>query len=349
MKLPPMIDAHFHARDLGQKHKGTFVTETKAALAGGVGTVIGMPNTDPPLLSRSGLVKARKLAEGRIHCDLGFHFGTNAHNPLEFPAVKDLVHGLKVYLNPTTGDLELKEPRDIERVFVTWEVNKPILVHAEGADLLEKVLALAEKYKRKLHVCHVSLEEEVKLIHKAKRDGIRVTAEATPHHLIFTEDDVSSLGSYGIMKPPLATRHDVEALWWGIKDSTIDIVATDHAPHSLEEKASDTPPFGVTCEPAFPVMWAQCSQRRVSIENLAFLMYFTPARIFGIQKGVDSEMEIDLDDEFTVEPWMIHSRAGHSPYVGRKARGRIRSITLHGTEVMRDGKILADVRAGKVI
>jgi len=345
--LPLMIDVHCHTRDFNQKHKGTFETETKAALAGGFGTVLTMPNTDPSITSRSRLVKARHKADGRIYCDLGFHFGTNGYNMSEFAGVKDLVYGLKIYLNPTTGNLELKDPRYVERVFATWTVDKPILVHAEGANLVEKVLALAEKHKRRLHICHISLKEEVRLIHNAKRNGIKVTAEVCPHHCIFTEDDLPRLGSYGLMKPPLGTIKDVEAVWSGIKGQVIDIVATDHAPHSPEEKASERPPFGVIGEPAFSVMWMQFSQRGFQIEDLVRLMHETPALMFGIQTDEQSYMEVDLDDEFEFKREMIQSKAGRSPYEGMRVRGRIRRIVLHGKEVMHDGEILA--RNGRVI
>ena len=348
-RLPLLIDAHFHARDLNQTHKGTFETETAAALAGGFGTVLAMPNTDPPLLSRSTLIRAQDKAAGKIYCDVGFHFGTNGRNTLEFRKVGDLARGLKVYLNPTTGNLKLTGRRAIERVFKAWVLDKPILVHAEGPDLLETAIGLAGQYNRRLHVCHVSLEEEVELIHKAKRDGVKVTAEVCPHHCLFTENDLPWLGPYGIMKPPLGRPSDLEAIWLGIKVHVIDIIATDHAPHSPEEKASDNPPFGVIGEPAFSVMWMVCSQRHVSIEDLAFLMYFNPARVFSIRTDDESYMEVDLNEEFEFTREMVHSKAGRSPYEGMKVKGRINRAFLRGVEVIRSGELLTDQKRGLII
>ena len=153
-RLPLLIDVHFHARDFGQKQKGTFETETKAALLGGCGTVIAMPNTDPALTTRSRIVKARHLAEGKLYCDLGFHFGTDGANLSEFEHFRppkygnDFVRGLKVYLDPTTGNLEIKGPKLLDGIFQYWEGNnpswdnsKPILVHAENLEKLEYALS----------------------------------------------------------------------------------------------------------------------------------------------------------------------------------------------------------------
>ena len=176
---------------------------------------------------------------------------------------------------------------------------------------------------------------------------MKITAEACPHHLIFTETDLLRLGAYGIMKPPLGLPRDREALWEGIRDGTIDIIATDHAPHSLEEKAGASPPFGVIGEPTLPVVWAAFHQRRLSIEDLVRMMYQRPAEIFDIHTDPDSYMEVDLDETFEFKREMVQSKAGYSPYVGRRVRGRIHRIVLHGTEVMRDGKIIA--RNGRVI
>ena len=348
MRLPLLIDVHCHTRGLNQEHKGTFATETMASLAGGIGTVLTMPNTDPPIVSRSDLLRASEEAEGQIYCDLGFHFGANGQNIEEFAGIQDLVKGLKVYLNPTTGNLEITDISQVARIFSAWDTGKPILVHAEGGDKLSRVIDLARRFKRRIHICHVSLEEEVKLIAKAKRAGVMVTAEACPHHCIFNEDDLPHLGSYGIMKPPLGRPSDVEAIWSGIKSHTIDIIATDHAPHSLEEKLSGNPPFGVIAEPAFSVMWMICSQRHVSIEHLAQLMYFQPARVFNIPTDRESEMEVDLDATFELTREMIHSKASRSPYEGMRLRGRIKKAFLHGQPVIKDGEILPE-KKGQLI
>ncbi len=346
LRIPLLIDAHFHARDFNQQPKGTFETETKAALLSGFGLVLAMPNTDPPLINHSAIVQARKKAEGKIYCDVGFHFGTNGQNLEEFVKVYNLVKGLKVYLNPTTGNLQL-DKGSVDRAFLTWPPTTPILVHAEGAGLLKMVLELSSLYRQRLHVCHVSLKEEVEIIRKAKEAGQKVTAEVCPHHCIFTEDNLPKLGPYGKMKPPLGTTKDLEAVWRGIKDGTIDIIATDHAPHAPEEKASENPPFGVIGEGAFQLMWKLFYQVGLSTEDLVRMMSSRPAEIFNIKLDPNSYMEVDENDIFEFTREMIHSRAGRSPYEGLRIKGRIRRIVLHGREVAKDGEILA--RKGEVL
>ncbi len=352
-RLPLLIDAHFHARDLGQKHKGTFESETKAALLGGVGTVLTMPNTDPPLITPWQLDEARDSARDNIYCDVGFHFGTDCgFTEMTREYLRDSlinVHGLKVYLDPTTGDLQIKDLNQLDPVFFNWTADKPILIHAEDLEKLRLVISLAEKYRKRIHICHVSRAEQVEIIRKARRDlGIMcVTSEVCPHHLAFTSDDVSWLGPYGIMKPPLGTMRDKEALWQGLQDCTIDIIATDHAPHSKEEKTGSKPPFGVISEPVFPVLWKLFHDRGLKVDWITSRMFDLPADIFGVKKDSESYMEVDLGEEYGFTREMINSKAGRSPYEGMKVLGRIHRIFLHGQLVAQDGEIVA--KNGKLI
>lgn len=345
-RLPLLIDVHSHVhRGAEWEHKGTLETETKSALTSGFGTVIAMPNSCPPVMTQLELTEARKKAGEQSYCDVGFHFGSVGDNFTQFPHVWPLVYGLKVYLGETTGGYNVSVDT-AEKIFEAWIFDRPILVHAEGASSIKHMLRLAKRHGQRLHVCHVALAEEVDVIRKAKRSGQQVTAEVSPHHCIFTKNDLPQLGSYGIMKPPLGTGKDVEAIWSGIKNGVIDIIATDHAPHSTKDKELGA--FGVISEPAFSVMWKACSERRVSLDHLAFMMHFTPARIFSVPYShAESYMEVDLDDEFEVKKEMIQSKAGRSPYEGMKVRGRIRKIHLHGTLVYQDGEFLA--REGRVI
>jgi len=349
--LPPLIDCHFH---LDPKKEGAFETETRAALMSGFGTVLVMPNTNPPWLTRDSLVELWGRAPGQLHCNVGLHFGTDGRNQLEFSWSQGLVRGLKLYLGPTTGNLQVQDPRRIDVVFSTWPngpTGKPILVHVDDINLLRKVVALAFRHNQRLHICHVARAEEVSIIRKAKQrsDGKRITAEVCPHHCLFTEDDLPKLDRYGFISPPLGEKRDLDALWRGIRDGTIDIIATDHAPHSEEEKSSANPPVGVIGEGAFSVMWMAFRQRGLPIEKLVEMMHVRPAEIFGIRPDGQSYMDVDLSDRFTFEREMIQSSAGRSPYEGMDVLGRIRSVVLHGVEVVRDGKILPGPRRGVVI
>ena len=343
-----LVDSHTHPRDFNQSYKGTFESETKAMLLNGVGTAIAMPNTDPPLVTAAAIGEARNRAKGRIYCDLGFYFGTQGYNTIDFYRVLPFVKGLKVYANTTTGNLHLSDSALVERVVEAWPVAKPILFHAEGAGLLESIFDLGFKHGKKIHICHVSLAEEVRVIKEAKERGLPVTAEVCPHHLLFTENDLPKLGGYGRMKPELATTRDLEALWEGVRTKIIDVIATDHAPHSEEEKASSNPPFGVIGEPTFPVVWKLFHDRGLTLNRLFEMMRYAPARIFDIQLPNLSEMYVDLDEEYTFERSAVLSKAGRSPYEGMEVRGRIRQVFLRGYEVVRDGQVIGPPR-GEVI
>jgi dihydroorotase-like cyclic amidohydrolase len=346
-ELPLLVDSHRHDyRGENWEHKGTIATETRSALASGIGTSIIMPNSNPPIMTYDELLRVRRMARDQACCDVGFYFGSLGENTLEFTHVAPFVHGIKVYLGVTTGGSPLSMDTTA-RIFTAWTIARPILVHVEEADVLNKVISLAAQHVRHLHVCHVNLAEEVSLIRQAKEQGVSITAEVCPHHLIFSENDLPDLGPYGIMKPPLGQPSDVEALWQGLEDGTIDMIATDHAPHSQEEKASSSPPFGVIGEPAFQVMWAEFHNRGLPIETLIRFMRERPAAIFGLRIDDSSHTEVELDATYRFEREMIPSRAGRSPYEGRQVRGRIRKVFLHGLEVMHDGDLI--FRNGKVI
>jgi dihydroorotase-like cyclic amidohydrolase len=357
-RLPLLIDIHRHLRDFEEEHKGTFKTETAAALASGFGTVFAMPNTKPSIITVETLLEARsRAAREGIYCDVAFHFGTNGRNRSQFRRIpKGLVRGLKVYLAETHGGLNIQpNPKLINILLKRWP--GVVMFHSPGEDLLNKIVrAVIEgpgasriANRNRIHICHVSTADEVNLLRTVKTINIfrHLTAEVCPHHLIFTEADLPQLGAYGIMKPPLATKVDQEELWAGVKDRTIDIIATDHAPHSTADKEAGA--FGVISEPTFPVIWEAFRQRGFSIEDLVRMMHGRPAEIFDIYPDPDSYMEVDLSDRFVFERSMIHSKAGRSPYEGMRVRGRIIDAYLHGTQVIRGGEILEGIKAGRVI
>ena len=338
MRLPLLIDVHCHLRG---PDEGAFGTETKSALASGFGTVLAMPNTDPPIISIESLQAAKQSAEGNIYCDVGFYYGTDGTNMSTFSDVADQTKGLKVYLDQTTGDLKL-DYWNLEHLFTRWVKTSPILFHVEEPSTLLNVLQLATKARRWIHICHVSTQEQVGLIKQAKGYGAQVTAEVCPHHLVFTESDRPNLGAYGIMKPPLARMKDREALWGAIHDGVIDVIATDHAPHAPDEKDSDNPPFGVIAEPGLPLLWKLFDERRIDLMRLLDLTYANPYQIFGLQPDPQSYMLFDLEEEWVFDNSMVHSVAGRSPYHEMRVKGRIRNAYLHGQPVIKDGEILPE-------
>src|SRR3989344_3289105 len=180
-KLPGLVDVHVHLREPGATHKEDFSTGTKAAVVGGYTQVLDMPNNNPPTVTPQALLGKEKHASGRIWCDVGFNFGATAESSKYFKKVIKNVFGLKVYMNHTTGPLLVDKLNDRDLIFKSWTSELPIMVHAEG-ETVKVAIRLAQKYKKALHVCHVTADQ-IKVIERARREKVQVTCEVTPHHL----------------------------------------------------------------------------------------------------------------------------------------------------------------------
>lgn len=336
-KFPGFIDVHVHLREPGATHKEDFATGSAAAVRGGFTQIIDMPNNPTPTVTMEKLQEKISLADSKAVCDIGFHFGTNGHNLDSFAAAADhpRVFGLKLYCNHTTGEMLLEDIHLLEGVFRSWESEKPLLVHAEGTELAA-ALGLAHIFDRRLHVCHISQAVEVELVRRAKARGQRVTAGVCPHHLFLTEADRSpkKLGSLAMMKPPLGTQIDQDALWEGIADRTIDIVETDHAPHTLEEKQGDPAPFGVPgLETAVSLTLKGLRDRSLPDKLLSTLLHDKPQEIFSIPDQPDTHVELDLDATWTVGKNGYASKCGWSPFDGWELPGVVLSTTWRGKKV----------------
>jgi carbamoyl-phosphate synthase/aspartate carbamoyltransferase/dihydroorotase len=183
--------------------------------------------------------------------------------------------------------------------FRNWPRTKLIAMHAEGANVAIGV-GLAAAYRRPVHFCHISRKDEIELIAAAKARGLPVTCEVTPHHLFLTQADASRLGSLGHMRPPLAGQADVEALWSHL-NTTVDCIATDHAPHTLAEKSVDNPPPGVPgLETSLPLMLTAVQDKRLTLERLIALMATNPAAIFKLPLPTDTRVEADSQARYTI-------------------------------------------------
>lgn len=326
-RLPGLIDVHVHLREPGATQKEDFRSGTRAAVNGGFSLVIDMPNNPgAPTISIERLEEKIKLADAKKACGVGFHYGTDGSNMASFAeATKHpRVFGLKIYCNHTTGNLLIEDKRKLEEIFKAWESPKPILVHAESKQL-ELVLELAKKYKRHLHECHISLASEVELIRKAKKGGMNVSAGVTPHHLYLTQGDEAKLGVKAMMKPPLATQRDQDALWEGLLDGTIDLIETDHAPHTPEDKAKGA--FGIPgLETALGLMGLAVHNERLTIADIIKLMYESPKRIFNIPDQPSADVEVDFDVSYIIDSKKFKSKAQWSPFDGWKVYGKIMKI-----------------------
>lgn len=338
IRLPGLVDTHVHLREPGATQKEDFSTGTKAAIAGGYTIVLDMPNNPIATITPETLQQKKDLAKGRIYADVGFHFGASPKSIQYFDQVKDKVFGLKVYMNPTTGDLLMENDSVLEEVFKNWPKDKPLMVHAEG-DTLQKAIGLAKKFGNKLHVCHMSLAQEVELIKQARKDGLKISCEVTAHHLFLTEQDVNRLGSFGMMRPPLASEADQDALWQAISEGVVDIIASDHAPHTKEEKLNSEKVInGVPgLETTLLLMLTAVNDQKLTIERLIDLTSANPRRIFKLEEQPETFVEVDLEEKYTITDKNLQTKCGWTPFAGMEVTGKIKKVVLRG-EVVFDGQ-----------
>jgi len=346
IKLPGLIDTHVHLREPGNTHKEDFETGTKAAIAGGYTMVIDMPNNPNPITNPQALEEKIKLAEGRIYSDLGFHFGGAESAVPFFEKVKDKVFGLKVYMNHTTGPLLIEDPGELDLIFSSWPKEKILMVHAEQ-ETLTKAINLANKHGNKLHVCHVARKTELELIIKAKSEGMNITCEVAMHHLYLTVDSIEKLKQFGMMRPPLAEHEDMDYLWANI--NKIDIIASDHAPHTWDEKQGDIVVNGVPgLETSLPLLLNAVNEGILTIDRLIEMTSTNPRKIFSIPEQPDTYVEVDLDATQTISNEGLFTKAGWTPFVGMEIKGKIIRTILRGEVVFNEGQII-DGGSGQVV
>lgn len=354
MKLPGLIDVHVHLREPGATHKEDFSTGTAAALAGGITTVLVMPNTQPPLVDAEAFNLASSAAKEKALCDYGIFLGANLTNAPDLPSLAPRAAGLKFYLDSTFGPLLLDNTIAWREHFEQWPAHMPITAHAER-QTLAALFFIAGLYERPVHICHVSRKEEILLIRAAKEKGFPVTCEVTPHHLFLSTDDLPSPKKTGngvrgegrmAVRPRLATPEDQQSLWDNL--DVIDCFATDHAPHTLEEKDSDNPPPGYPgLETALPLLLTAANDSRLTLDDIIARMHTNPRRIFNLPEQPETWVEIDLQSEYEIRADEAHTRCGWTPFEGWKVRGRVRKVVLRGQKVYKDGEILAKPGCGK--
>ena len=377
LNFPGLIDCHVHFREPGLTHKGDMATEAAAAKAGGVLTVCDMPNTVPPTQTVVALKDKIERAKRITDVDIHFFFGatTIGHlsqltdlwtNP-EHASTKRRCCGLKLYLDHSTGN-QKADPAIAEEAFkICGELNIPIIAHCEDPKINEeaanrvkgddivlhsrlrppesesesifKCIDLVRRYETPFHVAHLSTAEGVNLVRQAKKEKLPVTCEVTPHHLFLTIDDYQKLGTLAKMNPPLREQRHLEALWEGIADGTVDCIATDHAPHLLEEKRAGVPlqaPSGVPgVETMLPLLltvaagaWPHPHSDRpvtcnLTPKDILRLCFTNPNQIFRL--GADDQPRITVDPsiEWTIKGSDIHSRCQWTPYEGWKVKGKV--------------------------
>jgi dihydroorotase (multifunctional complex type) len=339
--LPGVIDVHVHVRDLEQSHKEDWASLGRAALSGGVTTVFAMPNTQPPLDSVERVRDYRRRAQASS-INAYIYGAVTRENLQNFDELAPHVDAFKLYLGETTGQLVISDKKLHREIFkIVTQTEKILTVHAQRggdptevtrheADDILYVLDLAAAYETKLHLAHVTTQRAVEAILEAKKSKIDVSFETCPHYLYFTAKDREERGAWLKMNPPLATEEDREFLWWALGKGLIDIIATDHAPHTIEEKSVgyERAPAGVPgVEFLLPLLFDAVNADKISLARLVEVCCRNPAKRFGLPKGeiavgLDADLVVvDPDIKKTIAREAVQSKCGWSPYEGLTLRG----------------------------
>jgi dihydroorotase len=378
--LPGAIDSQVHFREPGNEHKEDLESGSRAAVLGGVTAVFEMPNTAPPTTTRAAIDDKLARAANRMHCDYAFYVGATPANIAELATLERLpgVCGVKAFLGSSTGTLLLNRPEDIFAALKSG--TRRVAVHSEDEDRLiarkslaergrpvthpvwrdveaarastERVLGLAKKAGRRLHVLHVTTGDEIPLLAAAKDFA---TAETTPQHLTLSAPECyERLGSYAQMNPPIRDESHRQALWGAVRDGVIDVIGSDHAPHTRAEKDKtypDTPSGMPGVQTLVTLLLDHVSKGNMSLERFVDLTAHGPQRIFGlagkgrIARGWDADFTIvDMNLTRTIENSWIASRCGWTPFDGMKTKGWAVATILRGQFVMRDFALAAASR-----
>lgn len=338
-----IIDPHVHMRDPGMTHKEDFTTGSMACAKGGITTFFDMPNTVPNTITEETLLEKKELQKGKSYVDYGFWFGgSKADNHEEVKKVQDKVIATKVFMNVSTGNMLVEDEKVLEDIFKN---SKLVGVHAEG-EMIPKAISLSEKLDVPVYLCHLSTKEDVQYVREAKKKGLKVYGEVTPHHLFLNVSDVEK-NPLLRMKPELKTKEDNEALWEGILDGTIDTIGTDHAPHRIEEKKAKLT-FGIPgAENSLEMMLKAVRCDKISLEKLMKIMSENTAEIFGLKNkgkiavGYDADLVIvDMTTKEIISQENVISKCGWTPYEGFEKGGKILTTIVRGNVVFNNGKFI---------
>lgn len=377
--LPGVIDTQVHFRDPGLTHKEDLETGSLGAVMGGVTGVFEMPNTDPLTTTQEALEAKIASATGRMHCDFAFYIGGTHDNISELAALEKLpgCAGIKVFMGSSTGALLVQDDAGIEAILSA--LSRRAAFHSEDEYMLEqrkplrvpgdpsshpawrspevalsstrRLVALAQKTGKRIHVLHVSTGEEMDFLADHKD---LVSVEVTPHHLTLDETAYARLGNYAQMNPPIRDRVQRARLWQGVANGVADILGSDHAPHTRAEKGLPYPQShsGMTgVQTLVPTMLAHVNAGRMSLARFVDMTSAGPNRLFGIAGkgriavGYDADLTIvDLKRRETITNDWIASRAGWTPYDGVTVTGWPMGTVVRGHRVMWQGELLTPAK-----
>jgi len=371
--VPGLIDIHVHLREPGFEHKETIRTGTLSAAAGGFTSIACMPNTDPINDNASVtdyiLLKAR--TEGIVNV-LPIGAITKSEEGNQLAEIGEMYKAGCVAISddgmPVTNSNLMRRAMEYVKAF-----NLPVFVHAEDTYLsddgvmnegktstmlglkgipnaseevmIARDILLSELTGTDLHICHVSTEGSVRVIREAKKRGVKVTAEATPHHFLLTDEEVYNYNTNAKMNPPLRTSKDVKAIIKGLKDGTLDVIATDHAPHSEDEKnvEFDIAPFGIVgLETALPLSLKLVEDKILTISQVIEKLTINPANIVNSDKGTLKKNKVaditiyDPKEEYLIDKNNFYSKGKNTPFQDWKVRGKVKYTIVSGKIVYKN-------------
>ena len=374
--IPGLIDDQVHFREPGLTHKEDLHHATRACAKGGVTSFLEMPNTKPTTTTVNALEEKLAIAARTCHVNYGFYIGATPHN-LDSLQNATRTPGIKIFIGSSTGDLLVDEQAALERIFA--ETTLPICAHCEdeatvkansarlngGHDIADhsrirdhkaaiiatkRAVELAERHKHRFHVLHVSTAEEVDFL---RGTSDLITAEACPHHLFFNIDDYPRLGTLIQMNPSIKTAADNEAVWRGLLDGTLEVVATDHAPHTLEEKRQPYPksPSGLPAvENYLALLLNEVNRGRCTMSQVVSWTAAAPARVWNLQnkghiaEGYDADLVlVDLNKSQTILNENQLTKCGWSPWHGETLTGWPVRTWVMGKTAFTDGHVIDGV------
>ncbi|MCI7301138.1 MAG: dihydroorotase [Clostridiales Family XIII bacterium] len=368
--IPGLVDVHVHLREPGFFYKESMKTGTMAAARGGYTAVCAMPNLSPVPSTADGLRQQLELIERDAVIKV-YPYGTITKEQNGRGMLSDM-DALKDQVIAFSDDGKGVQTADLmeEAMKKANALNKMIVAHCEDETLLDggyihdgayakahghkgicsesewgqvkRDIELCKKTGARYHVCHISTKETVALIRQAKAEGVKISCETAPHYLVFCDEDLQEDGRFK-MNPPIRTKEDREALIEGLLDGTIDVIATDHAPHSQEEKSKgfEGSAFGIVgLETAFPVLYtALVKTGKLSLEQLVYRMAIAPRRLFGIEGGALQEGQIadlailDLESTYRIDPNSFLSKGRSTPFAGMEVTGKTVATFVNGVNV----------------
>ena len=373
--LPGVIDSQVHFREPGPTHKEDLETGSRAAVLGGVTAVFEMPNTNPLTTTPEAVADKVSRATARMHCDFAFWIGGTHDNARHVAELERLpgAAGIKVFMGSSTGTLLVEDDEGVAKILRharrraafhsedEYRLNErkdfrvagdpsshPVWRDTETAlNCTRRLVDIARRERARIHVLHVSTGEEIELLAAHKNVA---TVEVTPHHLTLSADDYATLGTKIQMNPPVRDKSHRDKIWRGLDQGVVDVLGSDHAPHTLEEKAKPYPesPSGMTgVQTLTPIMLDHVAAGRLSLQRFVDLTSAGPARIFQIAckgriaVGYDADLTVvDLKRKVTIQNDWIASRCGWTPYDGKQVTGWPVGTFIRGARVMWEGEVL---------